>query len=334
MRQYLLPKAGQFYKANLHCHTNISDGGMTPLEVKERYVKKGYSVVAYTDHDVMVPHPELCDENFLALNGYEMEINEEIDREFQFKKACHMCLVALSPDNLNQVCFHRSKYLVGNGEKYLDQIQYDENEPDYEREYTHACISDMMRRGRENGFFVTYNHPGWSMENYSDYMGYDFMHAMEIYNSESGANGYCSYAEREYDDMLRGGKRIYCIATDDNHGEKGSFGGFVMIKAPKLEYETITDALVSGNFYASQGPEIYDLWYEDGRIHIKCSPVKQIVLHTGNRRIENLSWLDGTLVNEAEFSVLPDDDYVRITITDGCGKHANTSAYFVDQLGL
>ncbi len=334
MRKYLLPKDGQFYKANLHCHTNISDGSMSPEKIKERYMAKGYSVVAFTDHDVMVPHPELCDEDFLALNGYEMEINEESEKEFRFVKACHLCLIALSPDNLKQVCFHRSRYLVGNGAKYLDKIQYDENEPDYVREYSHEGVSDIMKKGRENGFFVTYNHPSWSLENYSDYMGYEYMHAMEIFNSETDAVGYCSYAEREYEDMLRGGKRIYCISTDDNHGEKGSFGGFVMIKAPELKYETITDALVKGNFYASQGPEIYDLWLEGNKIHIKCSPVKQITLHTGNRRLENLSWMDGTLVNEAEFSVLPDDEYVRITITDGCGKHANTSAYFVDELGI
>ena len=54
-------------------------------------------------------------------------------------------------------------------------------EPDYIREYTHECISDMMKKGRENGFFVTYNHPDWSLENYSDYMGYNHMNAMEIF---------------------------------------------------------------------------------------------------------------------------------------------------------
>ncbi len=26
MRKYLLPETGSFYKANLHCHTNLSDG--------------------------------------------------------------------------------------------------------------------------------------------------------------------------------------------------------------------------------------------------------------------------------------------------------------------
>ena len=73
MIKYLIPKEGKFYKANLHCHTTISDGVMTPQEVKDYYKERGYSVVAYTDHCIMVPHPELNDETFLALNGYENE---------------------------------------------------------------------------------------------------------------------------------------------------------------------------------------------------------------------------------------------------------------------
>lgn len=35
---YLLPKEGTFYKANLHCHTVVSDGDLTPEQVKEAYM--------------------------------------------------------------------------------------------------------------------------------------------------------------------------------------------------------------------------------------------------------------------------------------------------------
>ena len=46
MRKYLLPKEGSFYKANLHCHTTLSDGKMTPQEVKDYYLKNRYNIVA------------------------------------------------------------------------------------------------------------------------------------------------------------------------------------------------------------------------------------------------------------------------------------------------
>ena len=34
MKKYLLPENGKFYKANLHMHTNVSDGQMSPEETK------------------------------------------------------------------------------------------------------------------------------------------------------------------------------------------------------------------------------------------------------------------------------------------------------------
>ena len=75
MRQYLLPEKGKFYKANLHMHTTVSDGANTPQEVKEAYQKEGYSIVAFSDHEVMVPHNELTDCNFLALTAFEKSID-------------------------------------------------------------------------------------------------------------------------------------------------------------------------------------------------------------------------------------------------------------------
>ena len=61
MKKYLIPENGQFYKANFHCHTTVSDGRLTPEEVKALYKEHGYSVIAFTDHDVYIPHPERND---------------------------------------------------------------------------------------------------------------------------------------------------------------------------------------------------------------------------------------------------------------------------------
>ncbi len=329
MKKHLLPQTGNFYKSNLHCHTTVSDGKMTPEEIKEIYTAEGYSVIAFTDHDVLVPHPELADENFLPLNGYEMEINEDASVKIG-RKRCHICLIATDPENTKQVCFHRTKYLPGNTVNYLSQINYDESEPDYEREYGSECVNDIIKKGVDNGFFVTYNHPTWSRERYNDYVQYNGMHAMEIYNSECELVGYYEYNEKEYDDMLCSGKRIYCIATDDTHPRESCFGGYTMIKADKLEYKAITSALMNGNFYASQGPEIFDLWFEDGILHVECSDAKNIRLSTGARRCKRCAAPKGEFINSADFEVRPEDVYVRLTITDENGKFAYTNAYFID----
>lgn len=55
----LLKTNGRFYKANLHCHTTLSDGKMTAEEVKEYYLKNGYNIVAFTDHSRYAYHKEL-----------------------------------------------------------------------------------------------------------------------------------------------------------------------------------------------------------------------------------------------------------------------------------
>ena len=333
MKKILLGNSKKYYKANLHCHSTISDGAKTPEELKEMYMNQGYSIIAYTDHDIMLPHFELADENFLPLTGFEIEINENRDEDFSLLKTCHLCFIALDPKNIRQICYHRSKYYFGNSPKYKDIVDFDKTKPDFEREHTHEGVNRAIREGRENDFFVTYNHPGWSLETFEDYGGYHGMNAMEICNYGSICDGYIDYNEKEYDDILRNGERIYCLSADDNHNYgDDSFGGFVMINADKLEYRTITKALTEGGFYASQGPEIYEVWYEDGKIGIKCSECASIRLNTGIRHANTMCGSKENPVCEAVFDVWDTDNYVRLTVTDFNEKHANTNAFFVDEL--
>ena len=184
MKKILLPETAGRFKANMHCHTNISDGQMTPEEVKAYYKEHGYSIVAYTDHEILVGHNDLTDESFLALNGFELEVYERLpDTPFKFQKTCHFCLVALEPDNLVNVACSRGEYVIcANSKPYIDKVVYDENETDIKREYNPECISKIMKRCRDAGFFVTYNHPAWSLEHYEEYIRYKGMSAMEICN--------------------------------------------------------------------------------------------------------------------------------------------------------
>lgn len=352
MKKYLLPQTGNFYKANLHAHTTVSDGEYSPEEVKKMYKEHGYSVVAFTDHHVMVPHMDLAEEDFLPLIGWEMgfgEIDQEAIKRYGedspivqrfYRRNCDICCISPSPDVLEQPCYHRTEYVSGFMEPWRAYVHFDENEPDFERTFTPECINEAIKRHVDRGFFVTYNHPGFSQANYTEYSKYHGMHAMEICNFGSLVTGWPDYNEKEYEDMLRGGERIYCIATDDNHNHSrsrenypdDSFGGFTMIKAEKLEYETLIKAMKAGNMYASQGPLIHELWLEDGKLHIICTDAERIVMSTASRRIGFAHNIDGSLINSASFDVFPEDGYVRLTVTDASGKHANTRAYFIDEL--
>lgn len=340
MKKYLLSEKVNFYKANLHSHTNLSDGALTPEEAKKAYMDEGYSIIAYTDHNTMLDHSDLAEEGFLPLRGFEIDISEKTDAA-RGRKTCHICFIAIDPENRVQPFWNRTgKYLFSNSKNQMDKVIFDENEPDFIREYTIDCVNYVMQTAREKGFFVTYNHPVWSGENFEQYGHYKGMHAMEIFNMGCYVLGLPEYNPKIYDDILREGNRIYCIAADDNHNgsanwREDSFGGWTMINAEKLEYRTITQALLDGQFYASTGPVIKELYLEENKVHIKCSPAKRITLNTG--RFRSASKLrtapEGEYLTEAEFTINPEVDiYFRLDVYDESGKAANTNAYYCDKV--
>ena len=334
MRKPLLPRSESFYKANLHSHSTISDGKLTPEAMKEHYKSGGYSIIAYTDHDVMIPHHDLTDESFLALTGFEVEVNQNdcypLTKDIS---TCHICFIAGSPDTVVQPCWNSKYAEIGNAKKYADSVVYDNEKPPFERHYTPECINEIMKTCRDAGFFVTYNHPSWSLESYPVYTAYHGMHAMELINGECNFHGYNDNNAQKYDDVLRNGERIFAVGADDNHNSDNfSFGGFVMIKAKKLEYKEITDALVRGDFYASGGPTINELYFEDGKVFISTSDAVTITVNTSHRRAWSVRSKDGSLINSASFQIHDGDGYVRFTVRDAAGKEAYTRAFFLDEL--
>ena len=337
MKKYLLTKEENTYRANLHCHTNVSDGALSPEDVKKIYMEHGYSIVAYTDHRVHLKHDELTDENFLALSGVEYDVNEK-DKEKVYRKCCHICMIALDKENDSQPCYN--KELNFHHPENHAVVNPDGTLPEFEMAFKN--VSAILKKGREDGFFVTYNHPTWSMEDYSDYMKYHGMHAMEISNYGCITTGFPEYNARIYDDILRSNERIFAIATDDNHNKHAvgstrwdSFGGYTMINAKKLEYKTITDALLAGKFYSvtgDGGAQIKELWYEDGKVHVECTEAVRIDVITGRRKCYTVIKPLDTTVTEGDFEVIPEDIYFRISITDKHGNHTDTNAYFIDTL--
>jgi len=214
MKQYLLPQNGNFYKANLHCHTNLSDGVLSQEQVKEIYQEHGYSVVAFTDHELLFPVDHLADEAFLPLNGVELSVNEKERMDTTGKKV-HLCCIAMEPDNHYTPCYHSKKYCWGNLEENRRLAKPVPGLPDFEREYSAEGINAIIAEAKRLGFFVTYNHPKWSLETPDDYCKYQGLDAMEICNFACHTLGYEEYNPEIYDALLRKGNRLYCIAADD-----------------------------------------------------------------------------------------------------------------------
>ncbi len=123
MIRYLLPEEGEFYKVNLHCHTNLSDGHHSPEEIKAAYLKEGYSAVCFTDHEVLLDQSALCDADFIALHGYEVAIKQDITRGTgHFQKVYHFNMIAKDQKNLKMPRFFRENpSCPGNARHWMDK---------------------------------------------------------------------------------------------------------------------------------------------------------------------------------------------------------------------
>lgn len=335
MKKILLDEKKNYYKGNMHCHSSLSDGYYSPEELKKLYKEKGYSFLAITDHEHINNNSHLDDEDFITLTGAEFAIkqfpSESTMKNFNMK-VCHLNFYAKKQNNDYTFCYSSvSDHFCSPERKYLI------NRPagEYERVYGGEGISQLIREANEHGFFVAYNHPRWSLENYADYSGYEGLWGVEIYNHACNVDGLYDYDINVLDDMLRDGKRVFASCGDDNHNRGGdllqSFGACVYVNAESLDYESIVDGLISGNFYSSMGPEIYSLYVEDGMVYIKCSDVKKICYSTRGRRTKAINAIDGT-IDEAVFEIKDTDGYFRIDIVDENGLRANTQAYFMNEL--
>ncbi len=338
MKKILLPEENEnlkYYKANLHCHSTLSDGTKTPEQLKNDYKTHGYSVLAITDHEVFIPHSALGDEDFLMLNGYEIEASGTGG------KTCHLCFVALSPDNTQEVCFSKP-YLWGNAKENAKLVNINKKESLLFRKYTAHGINKLIKTGKKYGFFVTYNHPTWSLESYPQYIRYKNADAMEITNYGCVVCGFDDDNGHAYDDMLRGGERLFCISTDDNHNiypdsspDCDSYGGYIMIASPSLKYEDITSALKSGMFYSSTGtyrhtgPEFHSIVLEDDTVTVKTSGVRSIAYIPCSRDCKMKNAADGECINEAAFKIKKNEKYFRLVITDSRGYKAYSNAFFL-----
>ena len=344
MRTELLPRNAAYYRANLHCHTTLSDGKKTPEQIKADYLAHGYSVVAFTDHDKYYCHNDLTDSRFVALNGFELEYYATPWRG----KTCHLCFIAKRPDN---EAFGWSSpeppvFIKTLPEGALDP---DEGGQLYRvtcpgRKYNAAYINADIAAGRDMGFFVTYNHPTWSLERYPDYSLYRGMHAMEIANSGCLEEGYCDDNGRPYEDLLSVGNRIFCIAADDNHNAapdtssaSDSYGCYVMLAAEELTYAAVIEALEKGRFYscarvnpgAGECPRIRNLWLEDGTVHIETTEAANIALIKDVRPFKMKIAEAGKPLTEAQFEV-GECGWFRLAVTGFNGCKAYTNAFFTD----
>ncbi len=301
---------GRFWRGNLHTHSTLSDGGLSPEQVTDVYKNAGYDFITLSDHFVARFNWPVADTIPLRTNRFTTILGAEL---------------------------HTPKTTVGD----LWHILATGLPPDFA-----ACGKDesgpeLARRAAAAGAFVSIAHPSWSQLTIADGHSIDAAHAVEIYNH--GCAVATDRGEGWYllDQMLNDGKRLSAIATDDAHflnHDRDAFGGWVQVRAESLEPDVLLAALKAGSFYASQGPEIHSVSISDNQVRVECSPVDTVCIVGGTSRATAQTGRSITSANldladlETGLFVPDPSPWLRITVTDALGKRAWTNPIWRDEL--
>lgn len=280
----LFDKKMGWYKGNLHTHTSISDGLLSPQECIKLYRNKDYDFLAITDHNEFMKGYE--EDKFLLLGAIELHIND-----FTARKAFHITGIGLE-DNF---CFEEMK----TPQEIINQIKH------------HKGMAILA-------------HPYWSLLTHEDVNMLKSLDGIEIWNTVSETHGdrgdSCSYA----DVLASKGRIPLLFAVDDTHFyNTDTFGGYIMVNCPLLNKSEITGAIKNGRFYCSQAPEIYQIIVEKDRMHVETSPVVQISFLTDTFYCANrICKKDGSLITEGHYIFNDTDRVVRIVCKDVSGRKA------------
>ena len=337
--KHLLPQ-GNYYRANLHCHSTISDGAFTPQELKEIYKSRGYQILAITDHNITIAHPELEDENFLLITANEINI-DECTPIGPYGKTYHLNLYAKRQDNLWQPWLPPKLYNQ-DAQRYVDMA----SPAGILASHNVDSVNTVIAAANEHGFLVCYNHPTWSLHSFPDYAGLKGLWGVELYNTCTCLGGCDENNNRIYQDLLRSGGPLFPVASDDLHHreDRKIAGGWVMICAEKLEYNAVLRAMERGDLYASTGAEIHAVTIDKGILSVDCSPACCIKVTSHCRsggghftpadgeatlthcQLDLNYWLD-TWQKDGQT-----DAFIRIEVTAPNGAKAYTRAYRLEEL--
>lgn len=336
---YLISPQKKQYKANLHCHSVISDGKKTPQELKDMYKSHGYAVLSITDHETPHDHSCLNDEDFITITGYEAYIRPNAEnRSDVYEEEIHMNLFARDPHNTAMV-WYLPKYC-----RYISKEQQDTYRkvgPQAHRPFTVEGINEFVKVARENGYIVSYNHPYWSMQDEATILQYEGFFSMEMHNYSSFLLNGLEYNAPLYDKWVASGARIFCHSADDNHNKYpddspqcDSFGGFTMIMPEAFTYDALFEAMEQGEMYSSMGPTFREISVRDGVLHVECSDVKWITAFTGSKRPNRVCAETGKTVTSADIPLDPRAKFVRVSVMDADGNFADTRAFSRAEVGL
>ena len=315
---------GNWYKGNLHSHTTHSDGILTPKEAVSAFREKGYGFLCLSDHDFYSDYrEELNTDDFILLPGFEASAVLYEDESMKKVLKTHHMNAILGTEEMQAGAALRRPY-------HCEDMPVKR----FFGAWNGASAAfEMARELSGRGFIVTYNHPVWSRVEAEEFFSCGAF-ALEIFNYNTVNECGEGYDTRDWDVMLRKGKRILGFASDDNHNEgkfDDAFGGWISVKAESLSHDDIIKSLLSGNYYSSSGPEICDWGVLGDEVYVSCGKAERVNFITGGGVGKSRTVIrnseDG--LTNARFKLKGGETYVRVECVDEKGRTAWSNPIFL-----
>lgn len=241
------------YKADFHAHSNESDGSPQPADTINEHYKKGYDILALTDHNVMnttwnrKDDPTGKGRTYLTDERLQ-EITYGTDRDGRG-------MVAIQNSDEQSVSDHLNTFFTPFNNE------------------AGATLESNIAKTQELGGICHINHPGRyyggsntsgtagedaannpaNIKKYVDlFMKYDACVGMEIINKLDGD----SYSDRIlWDNILQEtmpeGRFVWGFSNDDTHSNEATGHSYNMMLMPANNPVEVRKAMENGAFYAS-----------------------------------------------------------------------------------
>lgn len=239
---------GKWFKGNTHTHTVLSGhGDASPEYVARWYHDRGYNFLILSEHN-----------QFIDPQNVELPVNKRDD------------FILIPGEEIT-------------GAKVIHATAMNSRSvapPVLSHEDNASVVQDLVDSTRHVSGEPILNHPNYRFAlDEHDILPVRNLHMFELFN---GHNEVFNYGDAEHqsteelwDKLLTTGMRIYGVSSDDAHifqrigSDTSNPGrGWVVVKAPILTPDTITEAMKSGQFYASNGVHLEKYEQKNGQYSI------------------------------------------------------------------
>ena len=280
---------GNWYKGNVHIHSNCSDGLLNYEQIAQLYARAGYDFIFVTDHNHTSTIEELENLPLLAINGVEIHGKDEYGSFF------HVVGLDFSLPLPDKISFPEAlRMLKSNGAITILAHPH----------WTGNSLSDALRHGFDG--IEIYNHLCHWL-NGKSYGLFLWDHMLERNPNTLGFS---------VDDAHMLPEQPWWN------------GGWIVVNSKSLERESIVSAIRDGNFYSTQGPKFKKIEITGSKLYVETSCVQSIRLVGPKWKGKRVSARGKRGLRGAEFTIESAERYLRIEVEDFNGKRAWTNNIF------